>query len=48
MSVSQCNLVVTCWGRADFGSLECDGVLCFCHFPIPCPGLGVVLDSIDS
>ena len=30
------------------GSLECDGVLCFCHFPIPCPWSGVVLDCIES
>ena len=27
---------------------ECDVVLCFCHFPIRCPGSGVVLDCIDS
>ena len=23
-------------------------VMCFCHFPIRCPGSGVVLDCIDS
>ena len=26
----------------------CDVFLCFCHFPIWCPGLGVVFDCIDS
>ena len=25
-----------------------DAFLCFCHFPKWCPGLGVVLDCIDS
>ena len=39
-----CSLVVTCWERADIiGSLVCDVLLCFCHFPMWCPGLGVVL-----
>ena len=28
--------------------IECDVVLCFCHFPIRCPGSGVVLDCINS
>ena len=23
-------------------------LLCFCHFPMWCPGSGVVLDCIDS
>ena len=23
-------------------------VLCFCHFPMRCPGSGVVLDCIES
>ena len=27
---------------------ENDVLLCFCHFPILCPGTGVVLDCIDS
>ena len=30
------------------GSLLCDVFLGFCHFPIWCPGSGVVLDCIDS
>ena len=30
------------------GSLVCDVFLCFCHFPIWCPGSGVLLDSMDS
>ena len=30
------------------GSLVCDVFLCFCHFPMWCPGSGVVLDCIDS
>ena len=30
------------------GSLVCDVFLCFCHFPVWCPGSGVVLDCIDS
>ena len=30
------------------GFIECDVILCFCHFPIRCPGSGVVLDCIDS
>ena len=29
------------------GSLVCDVFLCFCHFPMWCPGSGVVLDCID-
>ena len=28
--------------------IECDVVLCCCHFPIRCPGSGVVLDCINS
>ena len=28
------------------GSLVCDVFLCFCHFPMWCPGQGVVLDCI--
>ena len=31
-----------------FGSIVCDVFLCFCHFPIWCPGFCVVLDCIDS
>ena len=30
------------------GSLVCGVYLCFCHFPMWCPGLGVILDCIDS
>ena len=30
------------------GSLVCDVLLCFCHFPIWYPRSGVVLDCIDS
>ena len=29
-------------------SLECDALLCFCHFQVWCLGSGVVLDCIDS
>ena len=31
-----------------FGSLVSDVLLCFCHFPMSCPGSGSVLDCIDS
>ena len=34
--------------KAALGSLVCDVFLCFCHFPIWCPGSGVVLDCVDS
>ena len=30
------------------GSLVCDVFLCFCHFPMWCPGSGMVLDCIDN
>ena len=30
------------------GSPVCNVFLCFCHFPIWCPGSGVVLYCIDS
>ena len=30
------------------GSPVCDVLLCFCHFPIRYPGLGVALDCFDS
>ena len=30
------------------GSLVGDVFLCFCHFPMWCPGSGVVFDFIDS
>ena len=30
------------------GSLVCDVFLCYSHFPMCCPGSGLVLDCIDS
>ena len=30
------------------GSIVYDVFLCFCHFPIWCPGSGVAFDCIDS
>ena len=30
------------------GSLVCEVLLCFCQFPMWCPGSGVVLYCIDS
>ena len=30
------------------GSLVCEVLLCFCQFPMWCPGSGVVLNCIDS
>ena len=30
------------------GSLLCEVLLCFCQFPMWCPGSGVLLDCIDS
>ena len=30
------------------GLLVCEVLLCFCHFPMWCPGSGAVLDCIDS
>ena len=42
------NLVVTCWGRADLLVFLYVMFSCvFCHFPIRCPGSGVILDCID-
>ena len=44
-----CSLVVTCWERADLLILSNVTFSCFfCHFPIWCPGSGVVLDCIVS
>ena len=34
--------------RRSLNSPKCDVFLCFCHFPIWCPGSGAVLDCIDS
>ena len=30
------------------GSLVFEDVLCVCHFSMSCPGLGVVIDCIES
>ena len=45
-----CSLVVICWERAGLLALKivCCVLLCFCHFPMWCPGTGDVLDCIDS
>ena len=43
-----CSLAVTCWEKADFLALLCVMFFVLCHFPIRCPGSGVVLDCIDS
>ena len=43
-----CSLAVTFWKRAGLlAFLVCDVFLCFCHFPMWCPGLGVVLYCTD-
>ena len=36
------------WKNWPLGSLVCEVLLCFCQFPMWCPGSGVVLDCIDS
>ena len=45
-----CSLVVTCWERADLLALwyMMFSFVLSLHFPIWCPGSGVVLDCIDS
>ena len=44
-----CSLVVTCWVRDSILALLCVMFYCvYCHFPMWCPGSGVVLDCIDS
>ena len=44
----RCSHVVTCWeGLTSWLSCVWSFVV-FCHFPVWCPGLGVVLDCIDS
>ena len=44
-----CSLVVTCWERADLlALLYVMFFVCLRHFPMWCPGSGVVLDCIDS
>ena len=42
------SIMVTCWERTGLLALLCKMFLCFCHFPMGCPGSGVVLDYIDS
>ena len=42
------NLVTTCLERADILTIVCDVFLRICHFPIWCPGSGVVFDCINS
>ena len=43
-----CSLVVTSWERADLlALLYVMFFVCFCHFPIWCPGSDVVFDCID-
>ena len=39
-----CCLGVTCWERAGILALDCDVLLCFCHFLIWYPGSDVVFD----
>ena len=52
VSCLSCCLVFPCGHllrkRWPLGSFVCDVFLCFCHFPIWCPGSGVVFDSIYS
>ena len=36
------SLVVTCWERANLLALLCEVLLCFCHFPVWCPGSGCI------
>ena len=44
-----CNLVITCWERAELLALLCVGVfLVFLSFSVWCSGSSVVLDCIDS
>ena len=47
-----CLFIAALWSPArkgqPLGSLIRDVFFCFCHFHIGCPGLGVVLDCIDS
>ena len=35
-------------GKSNLGPLVCGGFLCFCLFPIWCPGSIVAFDCIDS
>ena len=46
-----CLFIAALWSPAGKGltlALALDVLLCFCHFPMWCPGSGVVLDCIDS
>ena len=43
-----CSLMIACWeGLTSWLYLVCC-FLVFYHFPIRCPGSGVVLDCVDS
>ena len=44
LSVMLCCLFLA----ADHLALVCDVLLCICHFPMQCPGSGVVIDCIYS
>ena len=51
-SILSCLFIQSC-GRqlgkgCPLGSLVCDVFLCFCHFPIRCPGSGEVLDLAQT
>ena len=43
-----CLCIVAVWSPPGIGFLVCNVLLCFCHFPVWCPGSDVVLDCIDS
>ena len=47
-----CLFIAALWSPAEKGLTSwlslCDVKLRFCHFPISYPGLGVVLDCIES
>ena len=43
-----CSLVGTCCERADLLALSYFVFLCYCHFPIWCHSLCVILDCVDS
>ena len=44
--ILSCLFIVALWSPV--GYLVCDVLLCFRHFPMWCPGSGVVLDCIAS
>ena len=45
---AHCCIVVTCREMAVLLALACDVKLCFCYFRMWYPGLGMVLECIDS